>query len=236
MTRRLVLVVGFAAAFFLFVSLGLWQLERREWKLDLISQVTQNQAAEPVPAPGPESWATLTPADAYRRVIVHGVWEHSRETAVQAMTVMGSGYWVLTPLRDHRGFTVLVNRGFVDAQHRSQEARPESLIPGTVTVDGLLRWTEPGGRFPSENLPGEDRWYSRDVAAIAHKRELPMARTAPYFVDATDASDAHDWPVAGLTVVRFRNAHLGYALTWFALAGLSVLGIVLLLKEPAPRR
>jgi surfeit locus 1 family protein len=37
-----------------------------------------------------------------------------------------------------------------------------------------------------------------------------------------------DGPVGGMTVVRFRNAHLVYAATWFALAVLCMFGLVLL--------
>ncbi len=34
-----------------FVALGIWQVERLSWKLDLIARVDQRVHAEPVPAP-----------------------------------------------------------------------------------------------------------------------------------------------------------------------------------------
>ena len=46
---------------------------------------------------------------------------------------------------------------------------------------------------------------------------LQQARVA---VSATP--DDAGWPRAGLTVVRFRNQHLQYALTWFGLAVLTL--------------
>jgi surfeit locus 1 family protein len=52
---------------------------------------------------------------------------------------------------------------------------------------------------------------------------------APYFVDAQGA--ASGWPRAGLTVVRFRNDHLVYALTWFALAAMMAAAIVYLVLD-----
>src|SRR5690606_36844343 len=83
---------------------------------------------------------------------------------------------------------------------------------------GLLRLSEPGGGFLRRNMPAENRWYSRDVAAIAAARGLDDV--APFFVDAEPgaAAGADSWPRAGLTITRFSNNHLGYALTWFALA------------------
>ncbi len=86
-----------------------------------------------------------------------------------------------------------------------------------VAVTGLLRISEPKGGFLRQNDAAGDRWYSRDVAAIAASRRL--APVAPYFVDA-DATKAAkgDAPVGGLTVISFQNNHMVYAFTWYALA------------------
>ena len=40
----------------------------------------------------------------------------------------------------------------------------------------------------------------------------------------------------GMTVVTFRNAHLSYALTWFALALLSLGGLAIVLRGAQERR
>jgi cytochrome oxidase assembly protein ShyY1 len=95
---------------------------------------------------------------------------------------------------------------------------------GQANVVGLLRISEPGGGFLRKNDPAADRWYSRDVQAIAASRKL--SNVAPYFIDAEaaprPASEAGkrptDYPIAGLTVIAFHNSHLVYALTWYALA------------------
>lgn len=201
-----------------FTALGLWQLQRRAWKLDLIDRVEARLAAAPVAAPGPADWPGLTrAANEYARVTVSGRYLHDRAVAVTAATVRGSGYWILTPL-EGPGFTVLVNRGFVPPARRDPAARPGSLTPGIITVSGLLRLSEPDGGFLRANEPQAGRWYSRDVAAIAAAEDLPPP-VAPYFIDAEAAPDPAALPVGGLTVVRFRNTHLTYALTWFALAG-----------------
>ena len=98
--------------------------------------------------------------------MVRGVFDHGRETLVQAVTDYGAGFWVLTPLRTTQGFTVLVNRGFVTPERRAPETRSGAQVGGPQTVVGLLRVTEPGGGFLRANDPGAGRWYSRDVAAI----------------------------------------------------------------------
>lgn len=199
-----------------FTALGGWQIQRRAWKHALVAAVDSRSHAAAVAAPGPAAWPRITAAsDAYRRVAISGQFRHDRETLVQALTDRGSGYWVLTPLQA-RDFTLLVNRGFVPTEKRDAATRTAGNSPGEVRITGLLRVTEPGGGFLRTNDPAANRWYSRDVAAIAAARGL--GRTAPYFIDADAAPNAGGYPIGGLTVVRFSDHHLIYALTWFALA------------------
>ncbi|WP_272947437.1 SURF1 family protein [Variovorax sp. JS1663] len=209
--------------FALFAALGMWQLERRAWKLDLIERVETRVHAAPADIPPLAQWPQVNAAgDEYRHVRLSGSFLHERETLVQASTVLGPGHWVLTPLRTAQGTIVLVNRGFVPPERRERASRSGNEPAGEVQLTGLLRISEPGGGFLRRNDPAGDRWFSRDVQAIAAARGLPGA--APFFVDE-DAPPGQPapgaeprWPAAGLTVIVFRNNHLVYALTWFALA------------------
>ncbi|MBR0550985.1 SURF1 family protein [Stakelama marina] len=213
-----------AVAFAGFVSLGIWQIHRLAWKEALIARVDARVAAAPVQAPGPDLWPDITAKNSeYLHVRLRGRFEHDRNTLVKAVTDLGSGYWVLTPLDTSRGFTVLVNRGFVAG------ARPVTAPTGIQTITGLLRISEPGGGFLRSNRPTEDRWYSRDVAAIAKARDL--THVAPYFVDADKRQEARNSPIGGLTVIRFHNNHLGYAVTWFVMALGALVGAGLLIRE-----
>ena len=217
-----VLLAG-ALACAAFAVMGAWQLRRLAWKEDLIARVDARLQAAPVEAPPPSAWDRLGTDDEYRRVRLRGRYAHERETPVRAATVLGSGYWILTPLYCEGGYWVLVNRGFVPPERRARETRAADEPAGEQVVTGLLRISEPGGSLLQRNDPAAGRWVSRDVAAIASARGLGRdaapGAVAPYFVDAAAAADAPEaWPRPGLTVVRFSNNHLVYAITWFALA------------------
>ncbi|PBC07801.1 SURF1 family protein [Mesorhizobium sp. WSM3859] len=216
-SRWFLLLLGFLGVL-VFAGLGIWQLERRVWKLDLIARVDQRIHAPVVDAPGPATWADIDAAGyEYRHVRLTGSFSGGANTLVQAVTELGGGYWVLTPMSSDNDLTVLVNRGFIP-QERKAEFQQESGAPRSPeTIDGLLRISEPGGGFLRSNDPAANRWYSRDVAAIAKARG--MTDVAPYFIDAA-TSGADGWPRGGLTVVTFPNSHLVYALTWFALAAM----------------
>lgn len=214
---RLWLTVLSLAAFVILMALGVWQVERRTWKLALIDRVEQRVHAQAQPAPPSSAWSAVSAVnDEYRHVSVSGRFLHDRETLVQAVTEEGPGYWVLTPLQRTDGTTVLINRGFVPSERRDASTRQDGNPDGSVEITGLLRITEPKGGFLRNNVPQHNRWYSRDVAAIAAARDLN--NVAPFFVDADAGSQSGNGPIGGLTVIRFPNNHLIYALTWFALA------------------
>ncbi|HWU00965.1 MAG TPA: SURF1 family protein, partial [Terriglobales bacterium] len=165
------------------------------------------------------------------RVGVSGHFLNDHETLVRAATELGNGYWVMTPFRTDQGFTILVNRGFVPPDRLHPADRQAGEIDGKTLVTGLLRMTEPKGGFLRKNHPGQDIWYSRDVAAIAAARNL--TDIAPYFIDA-DAIN-RGWPRGGMTVIDFPNNHLVYAITWFAMALLLAIGVIAAFRSEQKR-
>jgi cytochrome oxidase assembly protein ShyY1 len=117
----LIAIAAFATAGF--VALGVWQVERRAWKLALIERVEQRVHAAPVAAPGPAEWPALTRENAeYRHVTLTGRFLEGRDTRVRAVTELGEGFWLIAPLQTEDGFTVLVNRGFVPQGWRDTDA------------------------------------------------------------------------------------------------------------------
>ncbi len=59
----------------------------------------------------------------YQRVYLAGTYDHAAEVQSLAVSELGSGYWVMTPLQLDGGGTVLVNRGFVPQSMRDPTTR-----------------------------------------------------------------------------------------------------------------
>jgi surfeit locus 1 family protein len=199
-------------------------------------------AAAPAPLPGRARWPSISAAaDEYRRVVLTGTYRYDLTTPVQALTEEGNGYWLMTPMcladgpAGEAGGVVLVNRGFIATElgaptryapaRAGADACARALSDrAPATVQGLLRMDERAGAFTRSNDPTAHRWYARDVAQIATARGLAgpnFPHVAPFFVDAArgqNPADAPDAPQGGMTVVRFHNSHLVYAITWYALA------------------
>jgi surfeit locus 1 family protein len=187
--------------------------------------------AAPGAPPPAARWGGITSAsDEYRRVRLTGSYLYDLTTPVQALTEAGSGYWLLTPMCTAHGI-ILVNRGFIPAElgartrYMPQRAAGDPCARAGTAVDvtGLLRTSERPGPFSRANDAAANRWFIRDVAAIAHARGLDVLAqpVAPFFVDAASGQNppgSPDQPEGGLTVVSFHNSHLMYAATWYALA------------------
>jgi len=229
-----------ALLFATFVALGIWQVQRRAWKHDLVVRVDARVHAEPVDAPGRGQWPVVSASnDEYRRVKLVGRFLQDKSVRVRASTELGMGSWLLTPLRLRGGDVVIVNRGFVSPAWCEGKATCTPGPSGETSVTGLLRISEPKGAFLQPNRPAEDRWFSRDVAAIA--AAMGLDDVAPYFVDADAASspgrgEGNDGPVGGLTVIAFPDNHLMYAITWFAMALLTLLAAWIVWKDERRKR
>lgn len=215
-------------AFVGFIALGNWQLDRRVWKLALIERAEARARAEVVAPPSREEWAAVAaPSHEYLHVATEGRYLHDAVTFVQASTGLGVGFWAMVPLQQADGSLVLVNRGFVEkkATYRAEPDTP-------VHLTGLLRLSEPGGSRGRKNEPENERWFSRDIDAIAQARGLPPEKFAPYFIDVDfDPARGNAEPVGGLTIISFYNHHLAYALTWYTLALMIAGAVAYLLRE-----
>ena len=197
------------------LGLGFWQLERQAWKTDVIDRIEARIGGAPEPLPtaidDPDAWD-------YRAVTVSGEFDHQHEMTLAGRVHNGRpGFHVITPLRrtDGDGPPVLVDRGWVPADRRAPDARPDSRPSGPITVTGVARRPEAAGWMTPDNDPATNTWYWVDVPGMAAYAGLEAV--APMIVEAAETPTG-SLPVGGQTQVDLPNNHLEYALTWFGFA------------------
>jgi surfeit locus 1 family protein len=220
----------------LFVSLGVWQLQRRTEKHALIAALTERLAAAPATLPPAAQWGALTPArDEFRRVRFAASYEHAPDAMVYSSgsairgDISGPGTWAFLPARLADGETVVIDAGFVPntMQERSLQDRAVSgLVTGEpVTLTGYLRFPEQAGLLtPAENL-AKRLWFTRDHLAMARMLGWGQEnqQVAPFYIDLEAPVPASGVPKPGPLEVHLKDDHMQYAITWFGLAGVVVI-------------
>jgi surfeit locus 1 family protein len=220
------------------LALGVWQLQRLEWKRGVIAQ--REAAALSASVAPPHTLADARALE-FHRVVAEGVFQHDKEIFHGAIgPTGGAGFDVLTPLREPGGRIVFVNRGFVPTEMKDPARRAAGQPAGPVRVAGLLRVPpdEKPGWFVPDNRPDLNYWFWVDLPAISVAAGLSdvggLTNVAPFYVDADAAANPGGWPRGGVTPLVLPNDHLQYAITWFSLA-VAALVIYLLSQRGSAR-
>jgi surfeit locus 1 family protein len=213
------------------IGLGIWQLERREWKHNLIAALDTRLARAPQDLPPRSEWPRLDAArDEFARVAFPAEFLPGQEALVYSAgsalrpDVKGPGYWVFAPARLTGGSIVLVNRGFVPLDRKAADTRPQGAPTGVVDIVGVMRWPEQRGTFTPADEPQNNVWYLRDTQAMAHAKDWSVA--APFYIDQESPVPAGGLPLPGPLSVHLTDNHLQYAITWFGLA-MTLIGVYL---------
>ncbi|HWD27759.1 MAG TPA: SURF1 family protein [Rhizomicrobium sp.] len=214
--------IATAILFAFLMWLGVWQLERLQWKLGLIDQVSRNLVAPPVSL----DRALRMGTDAqYHRVSLQGRFDNAKEAYVYGIGVEGAPvYHVVVPFKLDDGRMLLIDRGIVPRDLRNPALRPGGIDNDETKVTGVWRWGDAPGTFTPAPDAAQRVWYVRDVASIAKADGVTLA--APALLEADATPNPGGWPKGGQTVVTFRNEHLQYAITWFLMAA-GLLGVYL---------
>ena len=206
--------------FCILMALGVWQIQRLQWKLDLIATVERQTKQTPVNFAKALQLFESEDSIEYLPIELRGEFLNSGERHYFSTYDGVAGWFIFTPLLVDGNSVVFVNRGFVPDQLKDITARLDGVVSGPTSVRGLIR-IPPSSKpnyFTPENEPAGNRYFWRDLESMANSAILPEnRRVVQFFVDEfSRLSNTH--PTGGTTRLNFSNNHLQYAVTWFGLA------------------
>lgn len=204
-----------AVALIVLITLGSWQMNRLNWKQDVIRQMNEKSSLEPMELP-----AVIDNFDElkYRRVKLKGEFMHEKEVHlfVGARSERGRpGYDILTPFKKEDGSYVLVDRGWVDYDKKLAANRLETLVKGVVEIEGMVQNAEHKGRFTPDNDVEKNLWFWIDIDAIKSYAGVHLKNL---YIRALKKEGDNTYPIAGEKIIKIRNDHLQYAITWYSFA------------------
>ncbi len=187
------------------VGLGLWQLQRLQWKEAVLAEISARIVAAPVAVPAdpdPE-------ADRYLPVVATGRTTGEELLALVSLKQVGAGYRVISAFETVGGRRILLDEGFIRTTERDAP-RPAAALE----VTGNLHWPDEVDGFTPDPDLASKLIFSRDVPFLAE-----TLGTEPILIIAREVSGtANRATPLPVTTTGIPNNHLGYAVQWFGLA------------------
>lgn len=207
-----ILTVLTALALCLLIGLGVWQVERLQWKVGLMDAA--DAAAAKPPAPLVE---VLGQGDLEFRKALMVCRGLATAPFVELQTIHDGkpGVRLISACRpEGQDFSLLIDRGFIPEAVSARPRVIDSTLP-LVLVGEFRTFSRPNGMTPA---PSNGRFYGRDTEAMAKALNVPgpVRPEAVYALTQTNPEIGALKPSA--PPAAFTNNHFGYALTWFGLA------------------
>ncbi len=202
MRRTLFLLIFGVAGLGVLLSLGVWQVQRLEWKQGVLAEIETRISADPVGLPPQVSKV----ADKYLPVTVSGEMEPGEIHVLVSVKQVGAGYRIIQPFSTE-GRTILVDRGFIPTTAKDAER-----LTGPMQITGNLHWPDEIDSYTPEPDIDANIWFARDVPNLA-----AALGTEPVLLIARSETDPGVTPLP-VDTAGIPNDHLQYAITWFGLA------------------
>lgn len=205
-------VLFIITATFLLFGLGIWQLQRLEWKTDLLAKIEHTSEMEALG----NLPSDLSDDYLYRHVMLTGRFLHDQKFLLAGSKQHeGPGFYVLTPfVLEDDGRVILINRGF---SPEDKETRPE----GIITIEGTIRPPRQKRLFMPTNREKRNVWFYEDLPLMEKRVGEALL---PYIVEITGEKQAGIYPIPSDGKVIMRNDHLHYAFTWFSIG---IIGLIM---------
>jgi surfeit locus 1 family protein len=213
----------------LFVSLGMWQLDRAGQKRALLAQATAGEESTVA-----ATARTLDALPRYQRVQLTGGYDAQHQVLLDNMySLQGRpGYRVLTPLQDAGGAWVLVDRGWIAPGATRAQLPHVGVEESTRTVIGRVdHLPRPGMRMGDETHLGAGWPRVLHYPTHAQLSQALQRQLAQHIVvleaDQPDGYERASRPLLHLDPGR----HVGYAVQWFAFALVAIVIYILISRR-----
>ena len=183
--------------------LGTWQLNRLNWKNNLINEVSKSIAMEPQAL----NLKNIDINNQYLSVTYEGEFLKNEIHVLFSLKPYGPGFKIIRPFKLKSDEIILVDLGFVrESEKNVQREIKENKISGNIFFPNETDFFTPAPNF-EKNI-----WFSRDLEKMSN-----YLNTKPIMVIMSSKVNDDTVVITPLSP-NFINNHLQYAITWFSMA------------------
>ena len=185
--------------------LGVWQVQRLQWKEALIAEMDSQLAN------GKMSLAGKFDGQPLRKI-----------TTLNG----GPGFEIIQAFTMEDGGSMLVVRGIAG------EGQSPPPLENPIIITGITKTHDGGqGLFDPDNDATANRWYWWDVPAMYQASAGAAVRHATEVLHLLPVSPGTEGLFVEQPKANLRNNHLGYAVSWFGLAAVLVVMTGVFLRQ-----
>ncbi len=202
---------------YIMISLGLWQLDRAEYKANLQSIIETRSQQPPIGINKVNTQAEQ--ADwLYQPVTAKGEYDNQHSILLDNQVhEMQAGYHVYTPFKLTEDSAILVNRGWVKQTASRQQLPSIPVIEDTIQLDGYLN-SEP---YTGISLGTQQQAYV-NFPGIVQSIDLNTLQTKINYqllpmILVVNQSQQSAFTIQPIKINMNSEKHQAYAFQWFAL-------------------
>ena len=201
--------------------MGVWQLNRLEWKENLIKIFDENSSKKPISF-------DLSKKNEFTKIKIKGKISRNYKIFFPAKTLNGkSGYRIGSILTSTDGEKILIDEGWYAKENHSYFL--SNTLIYTKEIIGYIRFPRKAKIFTPKNDLLSNEWYTYNLKEI--EKHLGIKINQNYFIK--NMSNLNEsFLIPSKLSPSFKNNHLQYAITWFTMSfALFVLFLVYLKKN-----
>ena len=209
----------------LVLSLGVWQIDRGYNKKELENTFLERQS-QPVKE---IKYNTFLESDLYRNVVLEGKYLEKIFFLDNRIHNGKLGLKVFSPFETTNNNLVLVSRGWIELEDRSK-LPTVNTTKNVLKLQGVLRPESQDFVLENEEMNNKNNPILLQTVNLSELSNFLGKPLSPYILELSELSESafvKTWQPINLSSFR----HFGYAVQWFGLAVVLIVGYVFFLRK-----
>ena len=209
----------------LVLSLGVWQIDRGYNKKELENTFLERQS-QPVKE---IKYNAFLESDLYRNVVLEGKYLENIFFLDNRIHNGKPGLKVFSPFETTNNNLVLVSRGWIELEDRSK-LPTVNTTKNVLKLQGVLRPESQDFVLENEEMNNKNNPILLQTVNLSELSNFLGKPLSPYILELSELSESafvKTWQPINLSSFR----HFGYAVQWFGLAVVLIVGYVFFLRK-----
>ena len=209
----------------LVLSLGVWQIDRGYNKKELENTFLERQS-QPVKE---IKYNAFLESDLYRNVVLEGKYLENIFFLDNRIHNGKPGLKVFSPFETTNNNLVLVSRGWIELEDRSKLPL-KNTTKNVLKIQGVLRPESQDFVLENEEMNNINNPILLQTVNLSELSNFLGKPLSPYILELSELSESafvKTWQPINLSSFR----HFGYAVQWFGLAVVLIVGYVFFLRK-----